>query len=384
MRVCHVITGLGIGGAEMMLLKLVGEFRARSFSQCVVSLMDKGVLGQQLERLSIPVHCLNMKQGRPSWRALRRLNGIIKDYRPDVIQGWMYHANLIASLVAGRRDPVVWGVRQSLYELEKVKWATRLVISSGRFFARHCDRIVYNSVTGARQHQELGYPDSKGVVIGNGFDLERFRPDAEARTRVRRELGLRDCEIVLGNVARYDPMKNHVGLIQAFSDFAARIPNVHLVMAGSGIDPSNTVLANEIKATAVHRQIHLVGLRTDVERLMNGFDLYVSSSAGEGFPNVIGEAMACGVPCVATDVGDSRWIVGETGWIVEPGDLPGLAHAMQIAIGLPARIRAELGALARARIQERYSMRSIGDEYEMLYRDVSKKRMRERMNANAA
>lgn len=366
-----------------MLLKLTRELRARDFSQCVVSLMDEGEVGHQLERLAIPVHCLDMKHGRPSWRAIRRLSAIIGDYRPDIIQGWMYHANLAANIAAGRKVPVVWGVRQSLYELNKTKLSTRLVITAGRLLARYSNRIVYNSVTGARQHEDFGYPSSKTVVIANGFDVEKFRPNPEGRTQLRRELGLCDSDVVIGNVARYDPLKNHSGLIQAFANIAAQYPNVHLVLAGSGVDPSNTVLADNIGSLGVDRQVHLIGRRSNIARLMSGLDLYVSPSTGEGFPNVIGEAMACGVPCVATDVGDSRSIIAETGWIVQPGNLTELARSMRLAIDLPAKRREELGSRARERIRKRYAMSSIGDAFETLYRAVCMETNRRRTNVSA-
>ena len=383
MRVCHVITGLKIGGAEMMLLKLANELHRRSISQCVVSLMDKGELGKEFEALAIPVHCLNMAQGRMSWPALWRLSKIIENYQPDVIQGWMYHANLSASIAVRRKVPVVWGVRQSLYSMEREKWSTRLVIALGRVLARYCERIIYNSITSARQHEERGYPANKRIVIGNGFELERFRVDPGARSQIRRELGFRDMDFLLGNVARFDPLKDHVGLIEAFSRVARQHQNAHLIMAGSGVDKSNRVLTNKIKDAGLHEQVHLLGLRTDVAHLMNSFDIYVSSSSGEGFPNVVGEAMACGIPCIVTDVGESRAIVGDAGWVVRPGNTSELTHAIKTAIGLPSHLREKLGERARKHIGRVYSIASISDAYENLYRDVGRTRKLQRASGDA-
>lgn len=365
----------------MMLLKLAKELRRRGFSQVVVSLMDGGALGPAIEKLGIPVESLGMKRGVPSWQSFRTLRSLIDRFRPDLIQGWMYHGNLAASISARRRMPVVWGVRQSLYALNREKWMTRVVITSGRVLAGFCDRIVYNSEVSAAQHAQRGFPASKGVVIGNGFELESYRPSAAARSEVRAMLGISESKVVLGNVARYHPMKNHLGLVDAFAGLSQAEPGCDLVMAGEGIDRDNHELVRRIQEQGLTDRVHLFGLCKDVAALMNGFDLYVSASSwGEGFPNVLGEAMACGIPCLATDVGDSAAIIGDTGWVVSGTDSRAIARMLNQAIAMDAHERSVLGERARERIQAHFSMKQIGETYERLYNEVLASRAAREIN----
>jgi glycosyltransferase involved in cell wall biosynthesis len=209
------------------------------------------------------------------------------------------------------------------------------------------------------------------VVIPNGFDLARFQPDALARVAVRAELGVADDVPLVGLIGRFDPQKNHAGFFEATGYLHRRLPMVHFVLAGKGIDEGNRALMRMVEAAGVCHVTHLLGLRSDIPRLMAALDVLASSSSyGEAFPNVLGEAMASGVPCVVTDVGDSAYIVGDTGQVVLPGDMAGLAAAMEDVLTLPPAEKAALGERARARVAEHFEIGRVVRQYETFYDDL--------------
>lgn len=371
MRVLHVITGLSLGGAESMLLKLASRLHTIGVDQNVVSLMSGGELASEFARIGVPVSSLGMRRGVPSLIALRDLRRAVCAYRPQVVHGWMYHANILASMTTPASASVIWGIRQTLYDAKKERLNTRLVIAYGALAARKAKAVVYNSALSARQHEQRGYPSARSLVIPNGFDLDAFWPDSKARSSVREELGLRPDAIVFGHVARFHPMKNHEGLITSFACVAKANPHAVLVMAGDNVNDYNRTLGEVVLKHRLVGRIRMIGKRRDVAKLMNGFDVYVSASSwGEGFPNVLGEALACGVPCIATDIGDSRDIVAEHGWLVDAGNSDQLSQAMLDAARLSAGERKKLGALGRKHVESRYSLDAVAKAHRALYASV--------------
>ncbi len=373
-KVLHLITDLDTGGAERMLHKLLSKAERGAFELGVVSLTDIGPVGKEIEKLAIPVEALGMRRGVPNPLALPRLARRLRKFRPNVIQTWMYHANLVGGL-AGKLAagvPVIWGIRNAVLVPGASKRTTIGVAKVCAWLSSWLpERIVCCSEASRRAHIELGYQAGKIVVIPNGFDLERFKPNAESRVSVRRELGVADDALLIGSVARFDPLKDHRNLVQAARQLHGTHPEVHFVLCGQGITWDNRALAGWIEAAGLRQRFHLLGLRSDIPRLQAAFDLAASSSLSEGFPNVIGESMACGVPCVVTDVGDSAVIVGDTGRVVPPRDPQALALAWQELTERGDEGRRRLGEAARRRIGEKYFLERIVQEYEALYRAVS-------------
>lgn len=367
MRVVHIITGLSTGGAEMMLVKLLQKLDQRLFSCSVISLGDKGQLGPRIEALGIPVYTLDMRRGAISLRAFFRLRRLLREISPDVIQSWMYHANLAATLSCGSR-PVFWSIRQSLYDLGKERPLTRAVIRLGSAMSRSPRAILFNSLTSASQHEAMGYLPSKRIIIANGFDLDAFQPSEEARVNVRRELGLSTDAPLIGLIARYHPMKDHANFVRAAALLHHKHPNVHFLLAGAGVDSRNRELTTRIGQLGIREVTHLLGRREDIPKLTAALDIASSSSSwGEAFPNVLGEAMSCGVPCVATDVGDSGRIVGDTGKVIRPREAEALATAWQEMIELGKESRKRLGILARQRVRDYFSLDTVTADYARLY-----------------
>jgi glycosyltransferase involved in cell wall biosynthesis len=374
-KILHVINRLSRSGAEMMLYKLLLALpeRENGLAHGVISLMDDGEFRPAIEALGVPVHAVGVRRGMPSPAALWRLRRLIAEVRPDLVQCWMYHSNVATSLAAAKRRPVVWGIRHSIYDLAREKRLTRWLIRSGPKLSGRVARIVYCSRASADQHEALRYPRSKTTVIPNGFDVEVFRPNDKARRELRAELGVPPEAVIVGHAARYHPMKNHAGLLRAFAKAVSlRHPQVHLAMAGSDVSRDNRALTGLIAGLDISERIHLLGERRDMPRLMAGFDIYASPSWSEAFPNVLGEAMASGLPCVATDVGDSAAVVVDTGRVVPPGDEAGLAEALSQLIEAGAEVRQKLGAEARKRIVRDFSLDAIAKRYVELYEEVAR------------
>lgn len=338
LRVLHVITCLDDGGAEAVLYRLCthdGENR-----HAVVSLMDAGKYGPLLRAAGIEVHCLGMPRGRFRPAAAWHLWRLIRTQRPDVVQTWMYHADLVGGVVArlaGVRA-VCWGVRNTTLEPDSSARGTIWVARACARLSRRVPRtIVSCSREAARVHGALGYAAEKFVVVPNGYDLTRFAPDVAARERLRAQWGIAADVPLIGTVARFDPAKDHATLVAALGRFARTGATFSAVLVGTGIDASNAALRAAITAQGLDGRVRLLGRRDDVPAVMNALDLHVLSSRGEAFPNVLAEAMACDTPCVSTDVGDAAVIVGDTGWVVPPRD----AEALAAAIGAALRERAE-------------------------------------------
>lgn len=355
----------------MMLWRLLSAEPEKN-GTAVVSLMDEGTLGPRIAALGVPVYSLGMSRGRLHPARAFSIFRLTRRLRPQLIVGWMYHGNLMASLArlcVPSSGPVFWNIQQALDDLNGWGWLTASVIRLGARLSRWPAAIIYNTAVGARQHEAVGYVAAKTVVIPAGFDCSLFRPDAESRLRVRAELGIGEDTVLVGLVARYHPMKDHAGFIRAAGLVARRHPNVRFALVGNGMSSDQPALKSAIATQELVDKFFLLGERSDTPRLTAAFDIACSASAwGEGFSNAVGEAMASGVPCVVTDVGDSVYAIGNTGLSVPPRDPEALAKAICSLIEAGATSRRELGAAARRRIENEFSIGAIARRYDDLYR----------------
>lgn len=365
-----MITGLSTGGAERALYNLLAGGLGSSGRRAVISLRDGGSFGSAIRGFGVPVYTLGMKTGVPGLGALMRLRRVVRELRPDVIQGWMYHGNLAASVAAWMatvRPAVAWNIRHSLYSLAKEKVLTRQVIRAGGRLSEGVDAVVYNSRVSREQHQANGFDGRRALVIPNGFDVGGLRPDRTVAARVRGEFGIPEKAPLIGHVARFHPMKDHASFLRAAVRVAEGFADARFLVVGRNVSENNLALAGIVPEQLVDR-FCFPGERSDVQDLMRAMDVFCTSSAwGEAFPNVLGEAMACGVPCVATDVGDSADIVGDTGLIVPASDSVALAQGLLAMIGKPAAERVALGRAARVRIERNYGLKEVVAKYGQLY-----------------
>lgn len=373
-RVLHLINGLESGGAEMMLLKLLSGTDRSRFAPEVVSLTGEGVLGERVRELGFPLYPLGIARGSLNPGGILRLARLLRRRAPDVLQSWLYHADLSAVLATRlvRAPALAWNIRCSRVEEGHYSRLTTLL---PRVLARVSAVprvVVVNSESGRSWHTELGYAPRRWEVIPNGFDTERFRPDPAARVRLRGALGIPDEAPVVGLVARYDPMKDHAGFLRAASRVRRVHPETSFVLAGRGAGADNPELAGLVRDLGLGGAVHLLGERADVAAVYPALDVLALASAfGEGFPNVVGEAMSCGVPCVVTDVGDAAAVVGGTGRVVPPRDPERLAAALTELLTLGPERRRELGLAARRRIEEEFGLASVIARYENLYEELA-------------
>ena len=370
----HIISGLGQGGAETVLFRLVTA-PGQGASHHVVSLTDDGVFGERLRAAGVAVTTLGMSSGRVSWAGLRSLYRLLKDERPDAVQTWMYHADLIGGVIAclaGVRA-VAWGIRNSGANLAQGSRASRVSAWLCARLSRWVPaRIVACAEEASRRHRAWGYRADIMQVIPNGYDLSRWQPDAEARVRLRAEWGLAEDAVVIGSVARWNPLKDHANFLAAFAECVQQRPDLKAVLVGDGMTSANAALMALIDQHGLRDQVLLLGRRDDVPAVMNALDIHVLSSQAEGFPNVVAEAMASEVACVVTDVGDAARIVGADGWVAPARDPHALAQATLKAVealrtpGLPQQLQG-----ARQRIATEYGLDRMVQSYAKVWQEMS-------------
>ena len=330
----------------------------------------------EMRGLGIAVDTIGMGGAVPTLPEMSRLVRTIKASAPDIVQTWMYHADLLGGIASrlASRAPVVWGLHNSTLDPGSTKLTTRLTARLSAV-ASHLipAAIVSCSNASAAVHKRLGYASRRIVVIPNGFDLSTFRPNPEARQSVRQELGVPADARLIGHFARFHPQKDHQNLCRAAALIGAQRGNIHFLLAGEGITSSNPTLNAWIAATGIADRFHLLGERTDMTRLTGALDIaLMTSSFGEAFPLVLGEAMACGIPCVATDVGDASEIIGPTGIVAPPRDAEALARAVLELLALPRSELHRRGSLARQRIEQSLSIQAVAARYQALYESVGK------------
>lgn len=374
MRVVHCITGLSGDGAQRMLLRLTERLERRGIENVVVSLSGREPLADAFEERGIPVHSLTMSSSFRGMFAPLRLRSLLTDLSPDILQGWMYHANLMMTIVRPllrRRIPVLWNIRRGTDDLQERKFSTRFVIRANARLSSHAERIVYCTRASREQHEAIGFAPGKGIVIGNGFDIERCKSAPQTRRGVRERYGVLESDILIGNIGRDDIAKGRPYLIEAFVEVLKFVPNARLMLVGRGMSETNPEVRRLLVSSGVASRVILVGEYSPIVDLYSAMDIMCSSSLAEGFPNVIGEAMCCEVPCVATDVGNTRDLLDGIGILVPPRAATHLAHALVSMCeegrgGWRAR-----GVRARSRISEEYSLDSVTDHYASLYGEVS-------------
>ncbi len=376
MNISFLIRSLDRGGAERQLTQLASDLKERGHTVRVVTFYPGGSFEKQLAASGVPVSCMN-KRGR--WHLfgfLRDLRHELRVRRPDVLYSFLTTSNVLSAALSFALPGigVVWGIRASDTNLTAYGPLDRLISVLERLLARVPLVSIANSKAGAANCVARGFPESRVDYVPNGIDLELFRPDPGARKALRRRLGLADDIFLIGMIARYDPMKGVEIFLEAAKDLASRNADIRFLLAGNGMGRDNPELMDAIANASLVERVILLGACDDVESVSAGLDIAtLSSRFGEGFSNVIGEAMACCVPVVATDVGDAAIILGEAGWTVPPGDGQALSDAWWKIYGMPAEARALAGIAGRSRIEEKFERRSVAARTEELLAKVLKR-----------
>jgi len=368
--VAHIISGLWHGGAETVLYRLVTA-PSSGIRHTVISMRGEGVFGPRLREAGVEVITLDMQGMAATLRGLWHLFRALRSLRPDVVQTWMYHADLVGGLVArlaGIRA-VAWGVRNSGVDLGQSSRSSRVTAWCCARLSGWIPAVIVACARKAAQvHVDWGYRADRMLVAPNGYVLQVWHPGAADRARLRAEWGLADDIPLLGSMARWNPLKDHANLFAALALCVRRHPDLRCVLAGLGMSRDNAPMMALARHYGLLDHLIFLGRRDDVPMLMRALDVHVLSSRAEGFPNVVAEAMASGVACVVTDVGDAALIVGEHGWVVPPHDPVALAGALQQALdalALPDAAR-RLQA-ARESVAMRYSLQAMSDRYAAIW-----------------
>ena len=369
MKIFNIITGLNNGGAESILYRLC--IHDINYKHIVISLMDEGKYGPLLKKAGIEVYCLNMPAGRLTLSGLYKLFKLIRNFRPNVVQTWMYHADLIGGVIArlaGIKN-IFWNIRHTTLEPGKSKRSTIFIAKLCAMLSKRVPKgIVCCAEQSVETHGSIGYDTSKMTVIANGYDLSSLCAIPNSQAQLKKELG--DVFPLIGMVSRFDPVKEHFDLLDAFAIVKKKGLPHKLVLVGYKINALNIVLIEKIQLLGLKDEVLLLDQRTDIPTIMNSLDLHVLSSSTEAFPNVLAEAMACNTPCVTTDVGDAAHIVGDTGWVVPPKNPQALADAILIALNEqqsdPSTWLSRKAA-CRKRIADNFSIETMIDRYHRVW-----------------
>ncbi|MCA1854626.1 glycosyltransferase [Massilia oculi] len=371
-KVLHVISGLKVGGAEMVLLRLIMSSRGRPYSHSVISLTPGGGMRQRFADAAVDVIELDFK--RNPLVAFFRLVKIIRERQPDIVQTWMYHADLlggVAARLAGCTN-VIWGIRTTDVQAGGSRATTLLRNLCAKLSSRVPRFIVCAAQASKISHAAVGYDARRMIVVPNGFDLSRLTASADQRSTLRADCGFADEDLVVGSLGRFNQAKDPKNFVLAAGLLAKQFANVRFLMVGRDIDESNDELRTWITETGNADRFVLLGERSDVPVCLAAMDVFCLSSRTEGFPNVIGEAMAMRLPCVTTDVGDAALLVAETGTVVPKESPDALADGLAKVVQMSGEGRRQLGEKACARLYAEFSMERARDRFESLYKKIDK------------
>ncbi|MTI46835.1 MAG: glycosyltransferase [Firmicutes bacterium] len=323
-KIIHIITGLGSGGAENMLYKLIKYSDKEKYYHEVISLMDEGTVGQKIKDEGVKVHSLELSSYNV-FQSIMKVRRICKSF--DLVNTWLYHADVLGFLVSKifLRKKLIWNIRHSNLDKSANKRTTFLLIRINSYLSTLVDKITYNSKKAYENHNKIGYSGKEQIIIPNGFEVDKFKFEKAYRKKIRSELSLTDDDKIIITVGRWDIQKDYPTLIKALKLTKEKNNEFKMIMVGTNLSGRNKDLVELIDSNDLQENILLLGRQDNIPELLSAADIYVSSSLGESFSNSIGEAMACGLRCIVTDVGDSKDIVGNEGRIVGAGDFHALS-----------------------------------------------------------
>ena len=373
MKIVHVITGLGDGGAEHTLFKICKHDNLNQ--HIVISLKDAGKYYALLKKINIEVHYLDLRFY--SFFKIIFLIKLLRSLKPDIVQTWLVHGDFlggIAARFAGIRN-ILWNIRYSNIEFGKARFTTIIIIKILSILSYFIPKIIISVSKNANKiYAKIGYNKKKLFFIPNGYDLSDLKINLTKKKIFNKKNNIKKNSILIGNVARYDPQKDHFNLLEALSLVRSNKINFCCVLVGNNITNKNTELVSKIKKLRLSKFVKLLGQVDDISEVMNGIDINIlSSSYGEGFPNVLAEAMACGTPCITTNVGDSAFLVGNTGWVVLPKNPFKLAEVIEKAINEKINSNWNKKCIkARLRIKKNFSLKGMVNKYNKIWLKIYK------------
>jgi glycosyltransferase involved in cell wall biosynthesis len=363
-----------VGGAEMALYRLILDSRGGPYSHTVISLTLGGTMGQRFHRNGIDLTYLDLKHS-PIEQFIRLLT-IIRKTQPDIVQTWMYHADMVGGLAARLAgvQHVIWGIRTTKVTAGSCSRVTAVIRQICAWLSRWVpDTIVCVAEASLQAHVVIGYDPVRMVVVRNGFDFSDFVTIPGQRTMLREQCGFAADDVVIGSVGRFNTDKDYHNFVRAAGQVAQRHGHARFLMVGPGLDARNMELAAWIADAGHADRFVLLGERTDIPACLAAMDIFCLSSRNEGFPNVVGEAMAMGLPCVATDVGDVVKVLADTGLVVPKEDAGALALALGSVIEMACGVRLDLGRKAKERVHAEFTMDRAREGFETIYQYLMEK-----------
>lgn len=371
-KIIHIITGLGDGGAEKVQFRIIKN-TYKSYNHEVISLMDKGKYGHKLEQLGVNVHCIYFKRGSLNINGLIKLFKLIKNSKCDILQTWMYHSDLLGGLIGyftGHKK-IIWNVRGDGRGLIKNNIKSRFVFYACVLFSYIIPKkIITCSYIAKHNHINSGY---KKIFkyIPNGYDYNQFNEDNFTRIEMRKKLSIKDSEILIGMIARYSDQKNHIYFIDKMKDIFLTKPFIKVIFVGKNIKNNEKIL-KKLNKLNIKKFFILLDSTNEIQNIMNALDIHVLfSKYGEGFPNVVAESMLCKIPSIARDVGDTKYIIGNRGWIIQDEKKLNLSidKAIKMKIKYP-NLWSRLKTESRARIIKKYEIAKMVREYNQLWNSI--------------
>lgn len=373
MKIAHVIVGLNVGGAELMLKRLIASHRqSPTYEHRVISLTELGKVGEDLRRMGVPVSALGMRGSLDVFHVFSGLREKLAAEQPDIVQTWMYHADLLGGLAARSVGipHIIWGVRTTEIRAGGSR-ITRMIRKACALLSPYVPSKIVCAANAAREvHEEVGYSSEKMLVIPNGFQVDKLVAEPGEIAAIRQQAGFTAEHRVIGSVGRFNAVKDQRNFVLAAEILARRHADLRFLMVGRDVDRTNVQLMKWIAETGQSGRFVLLGERSDVPVCLASMDIFCLHSRTEGFPNVVGEAMAMARPCVVTDVGDAAFLVGNTGVVVPKENHEALAAAIESLLLLSSLERDALGLQARNRIFSAFTMDHVRERFEQVYQDL--------------
>lgn len=372
-KVAHISTGLETGGAEIQLLRLLTDIDKNKFEMMVISLHKETYLADRIRELGLPVHSLQLKMNPLN---IRKAYSLLKAFNPDVIHGTMYEGGVVGTVlrrILPKKPSVIWTVHEPLEHYNKEPIRKRMQLRLWGLMSKLPDCMMYVSNLNKEQHVNWGFNNDKAIVIPNGVDTSKCFPNKKAGLKVRESLGIAEDVFVIGKIARFHRQKNHIGFMHSAAILSKKHPEVQFMLVGTNVDENNSELVALRKELGLEGKVHMLGNRQDIPDVVNAFSLATLTSFGEAFPLTLGEAMVSGIPCVATDVGDNDYIIGDTGLITPIGDDQAMAEAWSKMIEMDTDEFKKLGQDARQRTLDNFTLEQQVKQHEDLYRNLYNK-----------
>jgi len=371
-RIVHLISSLDQNGAQFALSRLTRTLGSPEFEHVVISIATIDAHRSVRFGDNVKVFDLRIDTPLPNPVAVWRLISILRAHRPDILQTWLYRADLLGTVVLPFVPAkLVWNIRCSDMSADYATGLKRTMLKLLARFSSRPEVIVSNSRSGIAHHQSLGYNPRRWVYAPNGFDTDVFRPSDDARQKGRLALGLGADDLAVGIAARFHKMKDYPTFFEAAHIVAQTCHRARFVVFGDGTRQETDAMRKLSQDLGIGSKIIWAGHWSDMITAFNAVDLLVMSSRyGEGFPNSVGEAMACGLPCVVTDVGDDPDLVGSIGFVSPPGEPGALARGITEVLQATPAARRERGASARQRIVTEYANEIVTQRYRELYREL--------------